>query len=142
MAILDAQLLFSDGQALTATAVSTNIIDLSSDRDVGTGEPMAVVVGFDVALAGTTPTISVALQTDDNSSFSSPATIATGVSLSAAAAGTKVVLPVPADTSVERYLRLNYTLGGTTPTATVTAFLQPLSMVQGTGLFGSGFTVA
>jgi hypothetical protein len=142
MSILDAQCLFSDAQALTATAVSTNSYDSSSDRDLGTGEPLAVVVGFDVALAGTTPTIAVSIQTDDNSAFSSPTTIATGVTLSAAAAGAKVVLPVPADATVERYLRVNYTLGGTTPTATVTAYLQPLSMVQGNGLFASGFAVS
>ena len=40
----DAQNLFSDAQALTVTADSTNVIDLGVDRNVGQGEPLAVVI--------------------------------------------------------------------------------------------------
>ena len=51
---LDAQNLFSDAQALTATAVGTNVIDLSQDRSIGNGEPMGVVFTVDVAADQTT----------------------------------------------------------------------------------------
>lgn len=129
--IIDAQQLYSDAQALTATAVSTNLIDHGIDRNIGIGEPLAVVVIVDVALDRTTgdETYTVTLQTDDNAAFSSATTVAGPVSMTTYAAGTKFVIAVPPDTVTERFTRLNYTLGGTTPTGTVTAFLQPLRMV-------------
>jgi len=55
--ILDSLLQFSDAQALTVTgAVSTNVIDLSNDRKIGIGEPMAAVVTIGVAADFTTTT--------------------------------------------------------------------------------------
>jgi hypothetical protein len=130
--IIDAQLLFSDAQALTATAVSTNLLDLGADRNIGIGEPMAIVVCFDVAADRTTgdETYAVTVQADDNSSFSSAATVTGPFSMLTYAIGTKFVIPLGMDTLTERYLRLSYTLGGTTPSVTVTAFLQPMHMVS------------
>ena len=76
---LDGQNLYSDAQALTATAASTNLIDHGSDRDLGIGEPLVAVIVVDVALDDTNAdeTYSAVVQTDDNSSFSSAATVAT-----------------------------------------------------------------
>jgi hypothetical protein len=141
---LDAKHLFSDAQALTATAASTNVVDLGSDSNLGIGEPMVVVVSLDVAAddANGDETYSVALQTDDNDSFSSAAELASRTITRGDAAGTKYVLGVPADTSAERYLRLNFTLGGTTPSATVTAFLIPQSMIQNYVSYPDGFTIS
>lgn len=124
---VESKYLFSDEQSLTATAASTNTIDFSSDRDVGRGEPMAAVVTVDTALAGTTPTFKVTIQTDDNTSFSSATDLVVSQEFSAAAAGDRIVVPLPL--SNERYVRLNYTLGGTSPTITVTADLKPMAMV-------------
>ncbi len=118
---IDKDLQFSDAQALTSTAASTNLIDLGSDRNIGGGETKWIVVSCDVALAGTSPTLDVALQTDDNASFSSATDIVASVQKTAMAVGDKIVLAVPYEN--ERYLRLNYTMGGTTPTASVTAWL-------------------
>lgn len=128
--IIDAQLLFSDAQALTGTAVSTNIIDLGSDRNIGIGEPLAVVIVVDVALDRTTAdeTYAVTIQADDNSGFSSAATVSGPTSLLTYAVGTRFVIALGPDTLTERYIRLNYTLGGTTPLGTITAFLTPLKM--------------
>lgn len=134
--IIDAQHLFSDAQALTATAVSTNLLDLKADRNIGLGEPVAVVVDVDVALDGTTgdETYTVTVQADDNSSFSSATTVTGPVTMTrGAAAGTRYVIPIAPDTLTERYIRLSYTLGGTTPTATVTAYLQPVNMIGAGG---------
>ena len=47
--ILDSQLKFSDSQAVTASAVGTNVIDLSVARSIGSGEPMVVMFVVDVA---------------------------------------------------------------------------------------------
>jgi len=119
--IIDSRLEFSDAQALTATAVSTNIIDLSSDRDVGVGEPLWLVISCDVALAGTSPTLDIDLQTDSAAGMSSPTVIMSSVQKTAMAAGDKIVLAVP--NANEQFLRVNYTIGGTTPTVTLSAWL-------------------
>jgi len=141
---LDAQLLFSDAQALTATAASTNIVDLGVDGNIGIGEPMAVVVVVDVALDDTTgdETYVIDVEADDNSGFSSATTIATKTATRGDAAGTRYVLSLPADDSAERYIRVNYTLGGTTPTGTVTAFLIPQNMIQNDKYYADGFTIS
>lgn len=139
---IDAQLLLSDAQALTATGASTNIIDLGADRNVGIGEPLAVVITCDAALAGTSPTFQATIQADDNSGFASPGSVASGLTYSALAAGEKVVLPIPPDASSERFIRLNYTLGGTAPTVTVTAFVIPLSCIQNNQVFADAITIS
>lgn len=139
---IDAQNLFSDSQALTATAASTNLIDLGVDRDIGVGEPLAVVLTVEVAADATTgnETYQVDVETDDNSSFSSASVIARRIPTAAELAlGTVMVIPLP--NTNERYLRLNYTLGGTTPSVTLTAHLAPLSMVQNNRTYADGFNI-
>lgn len=136
---VDSQLMFSGAQALTTTAVSTNVIDLSVDRNIGKGESMAVVLTFGVDSGGTSPTLQVVLQTDDNEAFSSATTVSSSAVTLSAKAGDSIVLPI--GYSNERYLRLNYVTGGTTPTATVDAYLQPLSMVDGKDDLPGGYTI-
>ena len=103
--------MFSDGQAITATAVSENVLDLGvGGDDVGQGEALwlNVVVGDAFAAAGAA-TLTIALQSsDDNSTF---ADVVVGgaiakADLTAAAPALKVGLP----TGLGRYLRLNYTV--------------------------------
>ena len=118
--IIDKRLQVSSAQALTATAASTDVIDLGAAAAIGPGEPLWLVVVARVALAGTSPTLAIAIQTDDNSGFSSATSLVSSQTLTALAAGAKVVLPMPFTN--ERYLRANFTLGGTTPTCTVDAF--------------------
>lgn len=129
---VDKYLLLCDEQALTASAASTNIINLAVDNNVGIGEPMAVVIVLDVAADATTgdETYSAALQCDDADTFGSATTLGTQTITRGDAAGTRYIIPVPPTTSSEQYLRLYFTLGGTTPTATVTAFLIPMNMIS------------
>lgn len=134
--IIDAHNLYSDAQALSATAVSTNIIDHGSARDLGDGEPMCFVVTLDVASDGTTgdETYTVQMQTDDNAAFSSATAVGPAYTIPrSSVAGTNFICPLPPGVAVERFTRLNYTLGGTTPLATVTSFLQPLNMASRLG---------
>lgn len=142
--ILDAQNNFSEGQALTATAASTNLIDLGIDRNIGVGEKLAVMVNVEVAADDTTgdETYSVAVQTDDNSSFSSATELGSFSIARGTAAGEKFVFLIPADETPERYLRVNYTLGGTTPTVTVSAFLMPAAGVDSFYAYNDGFTIS
>jgi hypothetical protein len=142
MGYVDAQQLYSDAQALTVTAASTNIIDHGQDRNIGVGTPMAVVVTVDVAAAGG-GTLTIALQADDNSGFASPATAATTAALAAATlvAGAQVVIPLPPDTLTERFSRLNYTMATMTG-ITVTAYLCPLNQVPVAPQYAAGVTVS
>ncbi len=117
--IFDQQTLLSDAQAITASAASTNIIDLGPinagfSRDIGKGNPIPlrvqVVEAFAAAGAGT---LTVTLETDDNAGFASPAVVWTSPAL---AKGTLVpgyvIVPeyIPRGTK-EQFLRLNYTVG-------------------------------
>ena len=131
--LMSNQQLFSDSQALTTTAASTNVIDLGATgtvldapaalvRDIGKGKPIPIFVRLDVDSGGTSPTLDVAVQIDTVENFASATTVATATQVAGGSAGDEVYLDVylPEGTD-ERYLRLNYTLGGTSPTYTVSA---------------------
>jgi hypothetical protein len=142
---LDAHLLFSDAQAVTADANSTNIIDLGVGRNLFDGEPLAVVLVIDVAanVADADETYEFEVHTDDNSALSSSTQlIAQAIAGAALTAGSTHVIPVPVGVTLERYLGLKFDVGGTTPSVTVTAFLQPLSMVQKYKSYPKGYTIS
>ena len=131
--LMSEQQLFSDSQALTQTAVSTNIIDLGATgtvtggaaalvRDIGPGKPIPIFVRLDVDSGGTSPTLDVAVQVDTVENFASPTTVDTAAQVAGGSAGDEVYLNVYLPEGVnQRYLRLNYTLAGTSPTYTVSA---------------------
>lgn len=136
---LDKLLQFSDGQNVTATAVSTNVIDLSVDRKIGIGEPIGVVISASTDFGGTTPTIDVQVQTDDNEGFASPSVVATSGVRTEFAEGDKIVVPL--GFLNERYLRLNFVMGGTSPDTTLDAYLQPLNMIDGYEYYADGYNI-
>lgn len=114
---VDAQLTFSDAQAVTATAASTNYVDTGPlfsgnlGRNLGVGDRLYIVVSCDVAMTDSSSdsTIAVTLQTDDNTSFSSATTLLTiGTFAALSAVGTALVAPLPIG-AYERYIRLYYT---------------------------------
>ena len=116
--ILDKQGMFSDDQAVTASAASENLIDLGVARDIGKGKPIPILCQVTTAFA-TLTSLTVALQVDDNSSFSSAKTVLTTAAIAAASlvAGYKFALDyVPRGTD-ERYVRLYYTVAGSDATA-------------------------
>lgn len=141
--ILDAQNTFSDSQALAgpATVVSTNVIDLSQDRDIGIGRPMSILIVVKVAAAGG-GTLTITVQADDNVGFASPGIAAVSQAIAAATlvAGNKQVIPLPADKLTERFIRLSYLL--TTMTGiTVSAYLLPSDFIQNEGVFASAYSI-
>lgn len=143
--ILDAFLLLSDAQALAATGYSTNTIDLGPEtpaREVGTGEPLALVVTCDVALAGTTPTLDVQLVQSANANLSAHDVIGAAQQVSVLAVGAVIVVPAPYFRPDKRYLGARYVLGGTTPTVTLTATVLPMSMIQAFKAYPDGFTIS
>ena len=127
--LLDAQEQYSNAQALTVTAVSTNVIDHLADRNLGVGHPVILLLQLDVVADDTDAdeTYTATWQTDDNVAFTSAATLGAVITITLGdVAGTRYVIVAPPDATFERFTRVNYTLGGTTPTVTVSAWLLPL----------------
>lgn len=156
--ILDAQLQFSDSQAVTADAVGTNVIDLSQDRSIGTGEPMGVVFVVEVAADQTTGdedyTFDVEYTSDAAQTtarkligrriFESGTPTAPAMDADLLVAGFRFVIPIPPTvlSESERYLGIRYDVTGTTPTITCSAYLQPLSMIDTNAQYPDGFTIS
>lgn len=148
MSYVDSQLLLSDAQAVTTDAASTNIIDLGvAGRNIGAGEPLAVVVTVDVAADHTTgdEAYAVEVQVDDDSAFGSTTIITSYTIPQTTVKGDVHVIPIPitSTNSDNRYLRVNYNTGGTTPTITVTTFLTALSAApQKYVPYAKGYTIS
>jgi hypothetical protein len=148
-ALLDAETVLSDTQALTATALSTNSYDTAAaGNELGEGEPMGVEITVDVAadLASGDETYRFSLIQSANADLSSSdELLTTNVSFITKAilvAGYAIVLPLPPGMKTKRYVGVNYTLGGTTPSITVTARFAPLrTMGQKFKSYPSGFSV-
>lgn len=124
--ITDAQLTFSDAQAITAAAGSDNTVDLSAVRDIGTGEPLYIVVSVDVAFTdgSSDSTLTVALEGDSTTSFTPDGTVDLFTIPALAAAGNVYYarLAPGAAPLAYRYVRLKYTPNnGNLTTGTVTA---------------------
>jgi hypothetical protein len=155
---LDAQNLFSDAQAVTADAVGTNVLDLSLDRSIGNGEPLAVMFTVDVAADQTTGdedyTFDVEYASNAAQStgrqligrrvFESGTPTAPAQDADLLVAGFKFFIPIPptALSESERYLGIRYDVAGTTPTITCTAALVPMSMVDATNTYANGYTIS
>lgn len=144
MGYIDAQLTFSDAQALTVTAASTNVIDTVVDGNLGIGEPMVAVITLDVLATATNTdeTYVIALQTDTVENFASPTALGSVTITRGAAAGSRYLLPVPMDTTGQRYFRLYATLGGTSPTVTVTAHLTRADMLDNSVNYANNYTIS
>jgi len=118
--IFDKQTLLSDAQAITATAASTNVIDLGPikhKRETGFGSKIPLVVQVVEAFA-TLTSLAVSVQQSD-AEGSGWADIATTGPIPVAdlKAGYRASLDVLPRNLNKRYLRLNYTVAGTAPTA-------------------------
>lgn len=114
---LDNELYMSNAQALTATAASTDYIDLGQD-DTGTGvyggTDMELLVRVDTELdsAGDSATLTIAIQVDTVTNFASPTTLAQSDAIAEAACTANAELfRVKIPHGTERYLRIYYTVG-------------------------------
>lgn len=110
--LLDKELFFSDEQAVTVTAASTNVLDMKA-IDMGNGNPLTIAAAVgDTDFAGGT-SIAVALQESDTATGSFTNVLVTKALLTAnLTAGTVIEMgTVPCGT--QQFLRLNYTVSGT-----------------------------
>ena len=141
--ILDAELMFSEDQAVTASAASTNYIDLGVARDIGNGENLYLVLLVTETMddAGDDSTLAVTLQTDDNTSFSSATTLETLTTFAALTAAGTVVYKRIDPASYERYIRLYYTTAnGDLSAGKFTAFIT--KDIQKYADYASGYSIA
>lgn len=126
--ILDTSLLFSDAQAITASAASTNQFDLGAGsviygdaavipRDIGKGFKIPLLVQVVEAFA-TLTSLTIGFQTDDNSSFSTPTTrwASQAIPVASLILGATWNIDVLLPGMNERYARLYYTVGGSNAT--------------------------
>ena len=105
----DGELMFSNRQAVAATAVSTNVLDV--ERDIGAGTPLYLDV--DSPPASGTGTLTVEVQHADNEAMTG-ATVhvsyrVPGANIPKGGAILCAALP-PGN---KKFLRLNYNIGGT-----------------------------
>ncbi|HIC7644626.1 TPA: Bbp16 family capsid cement protein [Serratia liquefaciens] len=115
--ILDYLNMFSQAQAVTATAPSTDVIDLgplyagNDVRDIGPGYPVEFFAQVATnGAAGGSATVTISLQTSKTSDFASATTLLqTGaIAVADLQVGYRYVGTVPH--GVQRYLRVNYTV--------------------------------
>ncbi|WP_095110436.1 Bbp16 family capsid cement protein [Pseudomonas sp. Irchel 3E20] len=137
---------FSNAQVVTATAASTDVLDLgplthgNTRRDIGAGEPIYLVVAaLTAAAAAGAATTNIQLQTSDNNSTwvtlfdSGPLALA---DLPAGARPVQVAVP----RGVRRYLRVNYLIG-TGPLTAGSFWAGLVKDVQDNTKYASGFTL-
>lgn len=122
--ILDSQNLFSDDQAITATAPSDNVIDLGAPgtpvggvaalvRDLGKGVPLDILVQVVEAFtSGLATTLTITLEVDNDEAFGSAKTVWTSGAIAKAdlVAGYRAAIQYVPEGVDERYVRLNYTV--------------------------------
>ena len=127
--IFSNQDIFSDYQAITASAASTNVIDLGDtgrvigetadlSQDAGAGRKIPLRIQVTTAFA-TLTSLKVAVQTDDDSAFGSPTTVLETEAIPVASLVAGYVFnidEIPLKTN-ERYVRLYYTVAGSNATA-------------------------
>ena len=122
--IFDKQNLFSDKQAVTATAPAADTVDLGLG-DAGPSEGISLFVGVDGATGA--GTLAVELQTADacaaNGALTSPVTVATYPVTNDALKGGGKIVAARLPHGMKRYAGLNYVVTGTVTGAKITAGL-------------------
>lgn len=149
--ILDANLRVSAAQAVTATAVSTNTIDLSVARDIGAGEDLSVFISVDeAATAAGAATVDFQVITSAAAALSSPTIIGSSspIAKTELTLGRKPIeIKIPraallAQPLGQRYLGLQYTVAtGPLTAGKFTADIGVDFTDGGTKAYASGFSV-
>lgn len=126
--ILSAQQIFSDDQAVTATAISTNVIDLGAadtpygaaaalNQDVGKGCPIPILVQVTAAFA-TLTSLTITLENSAAAGLTSPVALATEtIAVADLIAGKQMFMQYVPNGATLRYLGVRYTVTGSNATA-------------------------
>lgn len=149
--ILDALLQLSAAQAVTASAVSINTIDLGSNRDLGPGKNLFVVWGVDeTATAAGAATVTFQVITSAAAALTTPSVVAQTDAIGKAelTAGRKLFAQridpaiLAAQPNGQRYLGCQYTVAtGPLTAGKFTAYVTD-TLPPGMEYYASGFSVA
>jgi len=123
--ILSAQQLFSDDQAITATAISTNVVDLGAadtpyggkaalKQDVGKGTPVPILIQVTEAF-NTLTSLTITLETGATTSLGTVLNSEV-VTLANLTVGKQTFMQFLPTGVTSRYLGVRYTVTGTNPT--------------------------
>lgn len=148
--ILDKTEEFSDSQAVTATAVSTNVIDTNPSNknpivDLGDGEPdvWCVIQCDTTATAAGAATVAFSLESDSTSNLATSPTVhytTPALAIAGLTAGKEVARFKLPGGDYERYLGVRYTVAtGPLTAGAFSAFI--VKDAQGRKVYKSGFTV-
>ena len=119
----DLNLILSDAQAVTATAVSTNVIALDATKDKSFGRPTLLEVKVGTAFAGLT-SLKVDVQTATDAAFTTPVVlVSSGVIALADLVSGYQFNPQFLPKVNFGFIRLNYTVVGTGTAGTINAAL-------------------
>lgn len=149
--ILDLHTLLSDSQAFSATAVSTNAMDMGANtpkNDSGSGEPLAAVFNVEVAAdtANADETYQFQVIQSANANLSSQdvlvQTDTAYITRATLVAGYQLVLPIPPDLVTKQYVGIRLVLGGTTPSVTLSASILPLKHAKVGRQYAKGYTIS
>lgn len=121
--------LFSKLQAITATAISTNVIDTgvrgtpyggaaALTGDLGPGAKIPILVQV-VAAFATLTSLTITVETSDNADLSSSTVLYSSGAIAAAdlVVGYKLPIDVLPNNATGRYIGIRYTVGGSNATA-------------------------
>jgi len=147
---VDARLLVSNAQALTASAVATDSIPLEvTGLELAAGESLGFAVHVNVAAdftsANETYQFNIVSATNADGTTGQVVLSEAIVPASALTAGARFFLPLPVSRipATATHLTLAYVLGGTTPSVTVTGYMTPQqSFDERNVTIRSGFSVA
>ena len=126
--ILSAQEIFSDDQAVTATAISTNVIDqgvpgtpydakAALNRDLGKGTPIPILIQVTTAFA-TLTSLTITLETSAAAALTSAVVLDTQViAVADLIAGKQTFMQYVPNGDTLRYIGVRYTVGGSNATA-------------------------
>ena len=113
--ILDNQAIFSDGQSVTASAASTNVIKVNGD--IAKGEPVEIFVQVAETFA-TCTSVKVGIQTDDSENFGSAVTLEETAAIAVANLVQGYVFSIKfLPKGIKKFVRLYYTVDGNNATA-------------------------
>jgi hypothetical protein len=151
--IMDQQSLFSDSQAITATANSSNVIDTlpsggpNTKSGIGDGQDISLFAQVGSVNFATLTSLTIALVSADDAALTTNVIThyTTGAILQAAltAKARLIGIDLPYG-KYRRYVGLIYTVGGSSATAgSITAGLvEDLQTLNGTIDYAKGYTVA
>tara|TARA_R110001599_G_scaffold171353_1_gene362433 strand:+ start:446323 stop:446745 length:423 start_codon:yes stop_codon:yes gene_type:complete len=132
--IIDKQLQLCAAQAVTADAVSTNVIDLGvAGRNLGAMGNLMIALSVDVAADFTTgdETYTFIARNSAAAALSSPKDVGS-ITIAAADLTAGSLHYIPVTKTLLRYIGLYFDVGGTTPTGTFTAWLTTADHVADT----------